>query len=73
MDINNSSVVMKYFVNDKYRLLYCLLATKGAACRELYVCYFDFSVRNRATRARHMCVISTFPFVNRGYEGPASG
>jgi hypothetical protein len=30
-----SSVVMKYFVNDKFRLLYFLLATKGAACREM--------------------------------------
>ena len=45
-----SSVVMKYFVSDKFRLLYFLIATKGAACRELYVWYFDFSVRNRATK-----------------------
>ncbi len=33
----NSSVVMKYFVNDRFRLLYFLIATKGAACRELYM------------------------------------
>ena len=32
-----SSVVMKYFVSDKFRLLYFLIATKGAACRELYL------------------------------------
>jgi hypothetical protein len=31
----NSSVVMKYFVSDKFRLLYFLIATKGAACREI--------------------------------------
>ncbi len=40
-----SSVVMKYFVSDRFRLLCFLIATKGAACRELYVYYFDFSVR----------------------------
>ena len=39
---------MKYFVSDRFRLLDFLIATKGAACRELYVWYFDFSVRNRA-------------------------
>ena len=44
---------MKSFVSDKFRLLYFLKATKGAACRELYVWYFDFSVHKRATRARH--------------------
>jgi hypothetical protein len=32
-----SSVVMKYFVSDIFRLLYFLPATKGAACRELYL------------------------------------
>ena len=48
-----SSVVMKYFVSDEFRLLDFLTATKGAACRELYVWYFDFSVHERATRARH--------------------
>ena len=45
---------MKYFVYDKFRLLYFLIATKGAACRELYVWYFDFSVRRRAMRARRV-------------------
>ncbi len=67
---------MKYFVNGIFRLLYFLTATKGAACRGLYVCYFDFSVRRRATRVRllyfliathavsYICSISAFPFVN---------
>jgi hypothetical protein len=68
-----SSVVMKYFVSDKFRLYKNLKATKGAACRELHVWYFDFSVHKRATRARHavyyICKISTFPFAV-GLRGP---
>jgi hypothetical protein len=39
---------MKYFVSDKFRLYKNLKATKGAACRELYVWDFDFSVRKTA-------------------------
>ena len=30
-----SSVVMKYFVSDLFRLLYFIIATKGAACSEI--------------------------------------
>ncbi len=64
---SKSSVVMKYFVSGEFRFLYFIIATKGAACRELYVWCFDFSVHTRATRARHVmsygCNISTFPFV----------
>ncbi len=62
----HSSVVMKYFVNDKFLLLYFLIATKGAACRELYLWYFDFSIRKCRLKARHavsyMCDILAFPF-----------
>ena len=73
LKIEWSSVVMKYFVSDKFRLYKNLKATKGAACRELHVWYFDFSVHKRATRARYAvnysCNISTFPFVV-GLRGP---
>ena len=59
---------MKYFVSNKFRVLYFLIVTKGAACPGLYVWDFDFSVRYRAVRARHavsyMCGISTFPFAD---------
>ena len=65
---NKSSVVMKYFVSGRFRLLGFLIATKGTACRELYVWYFDFSVRKRLMRGQHAvgynCKISTFSFVN---------
>ena len=35
---------MKYFVSDKFRFLYSITATKGAACHELYMWDFDFSI-----------------------------
>ena len=38
---------MKYIVSDKFRLLYFLIATKGAACREIVLLYFDFFRSNR--------------------------
>ena len=68
-----SSVVMKYFVNDKFRLLCFFIATKGAACRELLMINFDFYTSQKRLKARHavsyMCDISTFPFTN-GLRGP---
>ena len=74
-----SSVVMKYFVSDKFRLLYFLIATKGAACRELLMLYSDFYTSQKRLKARHavsyMCGISTFPFVSgqRGFLKATKG